>query len=144
MEKALFSSNSDEWATPQDVFQSLNDEFHFTLDPCATDRNHKCAHYYTQDDNGLQQDWGGEQVFCNPPYSTIAQWVRKCYLEGTKKNTTVVLLIPSRTDTKYFHNYIYQRSEIRFLKGRLHFNESKSAAPFPSMVVIFRGYIEDK
>ena len=87
---------------------------------------------------------GGEQVFCNPPYSTIAQWVRKCYLEGTKKNTTVVLLIPSRTDTKYFHNYIYQRSEIRFLKGRLHFNDSKYSAPFPSMVVIFRGYTEDK
>lgn len=143
MNNALFSSNSDEWATPQEVFQSLNDEFHFTLDPCATDRNHKCARYYTQEDNGLQKDWGGECVFCNPPYSTIAQWVRKCYLEGTKKNTTVVLLIPSRTDTKYFHNYIYQRSEIRFLKGRLHFNDSKSSAPFPSMVVIFRGYKEE-
>ena len=142
MNTALFSSNSDEWATPQDVFQDLNNEFHFTLDPCASDQNHKCAHYYTKNNSGLLKDWGGEQVFCNPPYSDIAQWVRKCYLEGTKKNTTVVLLIPSRTDTKYFHNYIYQRSEIRFLKGRLHFNDSRNAAPFPSMVVIFRGYRE--
>ena len=142
MNTALFSRNSDEWATPQDVFQELNKEFHFTLDPCASDQNHKCAHYYTKANSGLLKDWGGEQVFCNPPYSDIAQWVRKCYLEGTKKNTTVVLLIPSRTDTKYFHNYIYQRSEIRFLKGRLHFNDSRNAAPFPSMVVIFRGYKE--
>lgn len=82
---------------------------------------------------------GGYRVFCNPPYSNISDWVAKAFYESRKDNTLVVLLIPSRTDTKYFHDYIYQRSEIRFLKGRLKFGDSKNSAPFPSMVVIFRG-----
>lgn len=78
-------------------------------------------------------------MFCNPPYSEIAKWVEKAYYEGCKDNTVVVLLIPSRTDTAYFHNFILHRSEIRFVKGRLRFNESKMNAPFSSMIVIFRG-----
>ena len=78
-------------------------------------------------------------MFCNPPYSAIADWVRKAYYEGCKDNTVVVLLIPARTDTRYFHNFIYGRSEIRFIKGRLKFGDSKNGAPFPSMIVIFRG-----
>lgn len=135
---ALFSSNSDEWATPQTVFDELNAEFNFNLDPCATERNHKTALFFTQKDNGLSKNWGGYRVFCNPPYSNIAAWVKKAYHEATKENTLVVLLIPARTDTKYFHEYIYQRSEVRFIKGRLKFGDAKNAAPFPSMVVIFR------
>lgn len=91
---------------------------------------------------GVTASWQGETVFCNPPYSDIATWVKKCHDEGCKPNTTVVMLIPSRTDTRYFHNYIYQRSEIRFIKGRLKFGESKNSAPFPSMIVIFRGATE--
>ena len=82
---------------------------------------------------------GGYRVWCNPPYSKIDKWVEKAYRETRKDNTLVVMLLPSRTDTRYFHNYIYQRSEIRFIKGRLRFNESKNSAPFPSMIVIFRG-----
>ena len=82
---------------------------------------------------------GGDRVFCNPPYSEVGKWVEKCYREGTKDNTLVVLLIPSRTDTKYFHDFIYQRAEIRFIRGRLKFGESSNYAPFPSMVAIFRG-----
>ena len=81
---------------------------------------------------------GGELVFCNPPYSQIAKWVQKCYEESIKPGTVVVLLIPARTDTKYFHDYILHRSEIRFIKGRLKFGGGKYNAPFPSMVVIFR------
>ena len=81
---------------------------------------------------------GGNRVFCNPPYSNIAAWVKKAYKEATKDNTLVVLLIPARTDTRYFQEYIYHRSEIRFIKGRLKFGESKNSAPFPSMIVIFR------
>lgn len=77
-------------------------------------------------------------MFCNPPYSKIADWVKKCYTESLKPNTTVVMLIPARTDTKYFHGYIYHRAEIRFIKGRLKFNDGKGSAPFPSMIVIFR------
>lgn len=136
--KAYFTSNSDEWETPQSLFDELDEEFHFNLDPCATPRTAKCENYYTADDNGLNHSWGGYRVFCNPPYSEISKWVEKCYREGIKDNTVVVMLIPSRTDTKYFHNFIYQRSEIRFVKGRVKFG-GKSNAPFPSMIVIFRG-----
>jgi site-specific DNA-methyltransferase (adenine-specific) len=137
--KALFTSNSDDWATPHDIFQRLNEEFNFNLDPCASRENHKCDTYYTVDDDGLSQPWGGCRVFCNPPYSEIDKWVEKAYRESQHDNTLVVLLIPSRTDTRYFHNFIYQRAEIRFVKGRLKFGQSKNSAPFPSMVVVFRG-----
>ena len=88
---------------------------------------------------GWNKIGGGCRVFCNPPYGSIAKWVEKCYREGTKDNTLVVILIPSRTDTRYFHNFINKRAEIRFIKGRLKFSDSKTSAPFPSMVVIFRG-----
>lgn len=138
--EALFSSKSDEWETPQDFYNELNKEFAFTLDPCGTQENHKCKKFFTAEENGLLQDWGGgHRVFCNPPYSKIAEWVEKAYRETRKDNTVVVLLIPSRTDTRYFQNYIYHRSEIRFVKGRLKFGQSKNSAPFPSMIVIFRG-----
>lgn len=137
--KILFSSNSDEWATPQKFFDEINAEFNFNLDACATKENHKCDKYFTVHENGLLEDWGGYRVFCNPPYSNISEWVEKAYRETCKDNTLVVLLIPCRTDTKYFHNYIYQRSEIRFVKGRLKFGDGKNSAPFPSMLVIFRG-----
>lgn len=139
MNDVMFSSKSDEWSTPQDVFDNLDAEFHFNLDPCCTHENRKCENHYTKEDNGLKHSWGGHSVFCNPPYSNIAEWVEKCYREGTKDNTTVVLLIPSRTDTKYFHNFIYNRAEIRFVKGRLKFGGHSNSAPFPSMIVIFRG-----
>ena len=86
----------------------------------------------------LPKTGGGSCVFCNPPYSNIAEWVKKCYTESLKPHTTVVMLIPARTDTKYFHGYIYHRAEIRFIKGRLKFNDGKGSAPFPSMIVIFR------
>lgn len=138
--EVMYSSNTDQWATPQQFFDELNKEFNFTLDPCADSQNHKCEKYFTKEEDGLKQDWGGYCVFCNPPYGkAIQKWVEKCYREGTKENTVVVLLIPARTDTKYFHDYIVHRSEIRFVKGRLKFGESKCGAPFPSMIVIFRG-----
>lgn len=135
----MYSSKSDEWTTPQEFYDELNKEFNFTLDPCATDSNHKCENYYTKESNGLLQNWGGNRVFCNPPYSKIADWVAKAFYETRNDNTVVVLLIPSRTDTRYFHNYIKDRAEIRFVKGRLKFGSGKNSAPFPSMVVIFRG-----
>lgn len=136
---ALFSSKSDEWSTPQILFDELNAEFNFDLDPCATEDNHKCDKYFTLENDGLSQKWGGYRVFCNPPYSKIEKWVEKAFRETRNDNTIVVMLIPSRTDTRYFHNYIYQRTEIRFIRGRLKFGESKNCAPFPSMIVIFRG-----
>ena len=135
----MFSSKTEEWATPQAFFEILNAVFHFTLDPCATPNNAKCAKFYTKEQNGLLQDWGGERVFCNPPYGkVIADWVRKCSEEAKKPNTIVVALLPARTDTRYFHEYIYRKAkDIQFVKGRLKFGDCKSAAPFPSMVVVF-------
>ena len=137
--RVMFSSATDLWATPQSFFDQLNNEFRFTLDPCATAENAKCRSFYTQEDDGLKQDWGGQIVFCNPPYGReIKKWVRKCYEESKKPNTVVVMLIPARTDTAYFHDYIYKKSEVRFIRGRLKFGDAKNSAPFPSMVVIFR------
>lgn len=140
LNKALFSSDKEDWATPQDFFDSLNEEFHFNLDPCADPENAKCDRFFTKEGNGLLKDWGGSCVFCNPPYGrkTTGEWIEKCYKEAQKENTTVVALIPARTDTKFFHDYIYGKAEIRFIKGRLKFGNSKDAAPFPSMVIIFR------
>ena len=136
--KALFTSDSVEWATPQELFDRLNEEFHFTLDPCSTDENAKCRKHYTKEQDGLLQDWTGETVYCNPPYGReMVKWIRKCY-EHFVGGGTAVMLIPARTDTKAFHEYIYEKAEIRFLRGRLHFNESKNNAPFPSMVVIYK------
>ena len=137
--KVMFSSETDLWSTPQDFFDELNAEFHFTLDPCATRENAKCARFFTVEDDGLKQDWQGETVFCNPPYGReIGKWVKKCYEESKKPGTTVVMLIPARTDTSYFHDYIYGKArEIRFIRGRLKFGDATNSAPFPSMVVVF-------
>lgn len=137
--KVMFSSKSDLWATPQDFFDELNKEFNFTLDPCATKDNAKCSKYFTIKEDGLKQDWQGYTVFCNPPYGRkIKEWVKKCYEESQKPHTTVVMLIPARTDTSYFHDYIYHKAkEIRFIRGRLKFGNAKNSAPFPSMVVVF-------
>lgn len=136
----MFSSKTDKWSTPQSFFDELNKEFHFTLDPCADCTNHKCDKYFTKEQDGLIQDWGGETVFCNPPYGNkeTGIWTKKCYEESLKPNATVVLLIPARTDRKSFHDYIYGKVEIRFIKGRLKFGDGKNPAPFPSMIVIFK------
>lgn len=135
----MFSSKTDLWETPQSFYDELNKEFQFTLDPCATPENAKCEMFFTKEMDGLTMNWEGNRVFCNPPYGKeIGKWVKKAYEESKKSNTTVVMLIPARTDTAYFHDYIYHKAkEIRFVKGRLKFGQSKNAAPFPSMVVVF-------
>ena len=140
--ETMFSSDKDYWETPQSLFNALDLEFHFTLDVAASDQNAKCKRYYTKENDGLQKDWGGETVFCNPPYGSkdTGVWTEKCYRESLKPNTTVVLLIPARTDRKSFHDYILGKAEIRFLRGRLKFElEGKSigTAPFPSMICVF-------
>jgi len=133
LNKSLFSSNSNEWATPQDFFDKLSKEFKFTLDPCATKKNTKCKKFYTVKDDGLSKAWSGEFVFMNPPYGReIGKWVKK--LSENKG----VGLVPSRTDTKWFHEYVLGKAEIRFIKGRLKFGDSKNSAPFPSMLIIYK------
>jgi len=104
--RALFTSDKHDWETPQPFFNRLDKEFGFTLDACATPQNAKCAAYYTIEDDGLAQDWRG------------VVWVRKAYREALKfHGATVVMLIPSRTDTAYWHEYIINASEIRFVLG---------------------------
>lgn len=104
MNKGLFTSNTDEWATPQALFDELNEEFHFTLDPCSTDENAKCEMHYTKAEDGLKQDWTGQRVYCNPPYGRqIGKWVKKAH----DSKCLTVMLLPARTDTKWFHEYIY-------------------------------------
>lgn len=138
MNEVLFSSKETIWETPQNFFDGLNNEFHFDIDVAALPENAKCRKFYTPADDGLNQPWIGN-VWCNPPYGRgIGDWVKKAS-ESARGGATVVMLIPARTDTKWFHEYIYNKAEIRFVPGRLKFGGSKNSAPFPSMVVIFRG-----
>lgn len=150
-QKTMFSSKSNEWETPQEFFDKLNKKYKFTLDPCSTSLNHKCEKHYTIEEDGLSKSWKDEVVFVNPPYSKIGKWVKKAYDESANNNATVVMLIPSRTDTRYWHDYIMKfASEISFVKGRLKFynkviadytgKDKLSPAPFPSVVVVFRGW----
>lgn len=150
MDAVLLSSKNMCWCTPQNFFDKLNEEFNFILDAAATDKTTKCNLYYTPETNGLSQSWNcGGAVFCNPPYGReIGKWVKKAYQESLICKNPIVLLIPARTDTVYFHDYIYGKAEIRFVKGRLRFtdedgNPSKDVAPFPSMIVIFSSETRD-
>lgn len=139
-EHVLYRSSSDEWETPQELFDALDAEFHFDLDVCANENNKKCRQYFSREDDGLSKKWGG-CVWCNPPYGKdIRRWVEKASCEIGRDADVIVMLIPSRTDTKWFHEFIYmkQNVEVRFVKGRLKFGGSKNDAPFPSMIVIFR------
>ena len=140
----VLSSKNMCWCTPQDFFDKLNAEFGFVLDPAATDKTAKCSLYYTPETDGLSQSWDrGGAVFCNPPYGReIGKWVQKAF-EEARGGYPIVLLIPARTDTAYFHDYIYGKAEIRFVRGRLRFTDddgnAADPAPFPSMVVIYNG-----
>lgn len=133
---SLHSSKSTEWGTPQWLFDALDREFGFTLDPCSTHANAKCALHFTIDEDGLSQDWADHVVFMNPPYRTAGAWIEKAY-KSAQRGATVVCLIPSRTDVAYWHRYV-SKGEVRFLKGRLRFDGGKHCAPFPSAIVIFR------
>lgn len=138
--EAMFSSKTDLWETPQSFFDDLDREFNFALDVCATPENAKCKNFFTSKEDGLKQNWGGYgTIWCNPPYGReIGRWVQKAY-ETAKTGETVVMLLPARTDTKWFHDYIKGKAEIRFVRGRLKFGNAKHNAPFPSMIVIFTG-----
>lgn len=134
---SIKSTSSDEWETPNDLFEKLNKHYKFKLDLAASDHNHKCEHYFTKEIDGLKQDWI-DSCWCNPPYSNISAWVKKAYNEA-QKGFVIVMLIPARTDTRWFHDWIYLKRgvDLEFLKGRLKFSGSKWNAPFPSMIVTF-------
>lgn len=158
-----FSSKTDQWATPQSFFDKLALRYGpFDLDPCADDSNAKVPHYYTQADDGLTKPWKG-RVFMNPPYGDpqhpckptctkqlckkrgyhsqdyiagIREWVAKAHAES-RGGALVVCLLPARTDTRWWHDYVIPFGKVEFIRGRLKFGDSKNSAPFPSAVVVF-------
>ena len=138
-QQVMFSSKTGEWATPQEFFDKLNWRFGpFDLDPCANPHNTKCANFYTEAEDGLSKDWAGHTVFVNPPYGRgIDKWIEKAWKTAKDGKSKVVMLIPARTDTKYWHDYVMKASEVYFLKGRLKFGNSVNSAPFPSAIVVF-------
>jgi phage N-6-adenine-methyltransferase len=133
---------TDVWATPQWLYDALNAEFGFTLDPCSDATNAKCEKFFTPADNGLLMNWGTETVFMNPPYSEVGDWVRKA-LGSAQEGATVVCLVPARTDSNWWHSYA-MKGEIRFIRGRLRFGDterrfgSTGSAPFASAILVFR------
>ncbi len=132
-----FSAMSVSWATPASLFRELNHEFGFTLDPCASAENAKADRFFSESDDGLSKPWSGEIVFMNPPYGkAIAGWMKKAYLES-RNGATVVCLIPSRTDTGWWHEYAMRADQIRFIRGRVRFGDGLGDAPFPSAIVVF-------
>lgn len=134
------SLGKDDWETPWYFFRLLNKEFQFTLDACASDSNHKVDNYFTIKQNGLKQDWKGNSVFCNPPFSKKDLWMQKCYEEGLKEHTSVVLLIPSTTETIAWHKYCMNAYIIYLVKGRVNFVGGKgNGSTFPLSVILFNG-----
>lgn len=138
MNQVHFSSKTEDWETPQWLFDELNQTYGFDLDVCASSENKKVWRYYSKDDDGLRHEWHG-RIWMNPPYGRgIGKWVKKAY-ESSVDETFVVALLPARTDTKWFHEYIYNKPSVKveFLRGRLKFGKAEFNAPFPSMVVVF-------
>lgn len=160
----MFSSEDIRWETPDWLFEKLNKPFQFTLDAAADSQNKKCDNYFDIEQNGLDQDWAGHTVWLNPPYNKPIypckedcnkktcrdrgyhideyipgqiDWIEKAYTEAQKENTTIVCLIPARTDTKLWHDYVMKANSITFLKGRLKFGDHANTAPFPSVIVVF-------
>ena len=136
MNNILYSSNKDDWGTPQELFEKLNVKYNFTVDVASNDHNYKVDKHYTIKEDGLKQDWSNERVWCNPPYGReIYKWIEK----ASKSKCLSVFLIPARTDTKWFHEFIYRKDNVtyEFLKGRVKFDGGVNSAPFPSMIVIF-------
>ena len=142
VDKSVFlSSQTVEWSTDDAFFEQVNREFNFTVDVAADSTNAKCERFYDIDSDGLMQNWDGETVWCNPPYGRrIADWIYKAAVS----EATTVLLVPARTDVKWFHEIVIPHAEVRFIKGRLKFGNSKDNAPFPTMLVIFRNAAKEQ
>jgi len=146
MNKVHYSSKSNEWCTPKNVFLNLDEEFDFILDAAASKENTLCEQFFSKEDDALTKDWSEYgSVWCNPPYGRqVSKFIKKGF-EESKKGATVVMLVPARVDTKWWHSYC-AKAEVRFIKGRLKFARTgdteddpvPAAAPFPSAIVVFR------
>ena len=132
-----FSSSKDDWGTPDKLFKTLDNYFGFTLDVCATPENAKCRRFFTLAEDGLSKEWQGV-CFMNPPYGhQIKSWVAKAKASADS-GATVVCLLPSRTDTRWWHDYVMKAAKIYFIRGRLRLQGATNSAPFPSTVVVFQ------
>lgn len=134
--KTKFESVRQDWETPKELFEPLNREFGFTLDVCATPQNAKCMQYFTKEQDGLKQDWHGV-CWMNPPFGQQGKWVEKAYAESMK-GSTVVCLIPSRTNTNWFQDICLVKGEVRFVRGRPKFVGAQHGLPQPLAIVVFR------
>ena len=145
---AAHSSERDDWETPRDVFERCDEVWHFELDAASNDKNALCERHFTKEQDGLKQEWGGVRVWCNPPYGReIGKWVEKAWHESHENGAIVVMLLPARTDTRWFHDYCAKADEIALLRGRLKFTLNgveQSSAPFPSMLVRFGGSLDGR
>ncbi len=143
IEPALYTSRTEEWETPPDLFAKLDAIYDFRLDACASPGNAKCAHYFTKADDALSRDWSPfGRVWLNPPYGrAIVGWMRKAYTEA-RKGALVVCLLPARTDTRWWHAWVAGKSDTVFLRGRLKYlnaqHQKQHSAPFPSVLVIYQ------
>jgi phage N-6-adenine-methyltransferase len=132
-----FSSDTNMWTTPQDLYDKLDAEFHFSVDVCATAENTKCEAFYSPADDGLAQQWSGT-CWMNPPYGRdIGKWMAKAK-DAAQAGATVVCLVPVRTDTRWLQDNVTKAQDVRFLPGRLKFGNAQSSAPFPSAIVVFK------
>lgn len=138
--KGLNTSRRHDYETPDYIYTPLDKEFGFTLDPCCTHKTAKTKRHFTPEENGLMQSWQNEIVFMNPPYGDIKKWMAKAYTEALK-GSEIVCLVPSRTSTAWWHDYAMQ-GEIRFIRGRIKFVDTKHNAPFPSAIIIFRDKVQ--
>lgn len=139
--ESRFESAKQDWETPDDLFDPLNSEFHFTLDAAADENNTKTSVFFSAYDNSLQQDWGAHVIWLNPPYdartSKLSDWVKKA-ADAAAKGATVVMLIPARTNTNWFHDICLKFGEVRFIRGRPKFGNALHGLPQPLCLVIFR------
>ena len=137
----MFSSKKMDWETPQELFEQLNEKYRFDIDVAASAENSKCEIFFTEQDDALSKEWNGN-IFCNPPYGRqLGKWLEKAYSEHQRDpDRAIVFLIPARTDTNYWHDYVFGKAEIDFLRGRLYFENNGikiDRAPFPSAVVVY-------
>lgn len=136
-----FASRKQDWTTPDEIFAPLHAEFGFTLDAAASVENARAPAYFTAEQNGLKQNWGRHVVWLNPPYGEttggLSAWVAKS-VDAASKGATVVMLIPARTNTVWFHDHCLARGEVRFIKGRPKFGDADHGLPQPLCLVIFR------
>ena len=139
LNQGMMTSSSDEWTTPSALFRALDRRFGFELDPAATKENALCPMFFTEAESGLVKSWKPWRVFVNPPYSHVGDWMWKCKDESEKGCPLICALIPARTDTRWWHDFVKSADLIHFLKGRLKFGDGAGSAPFPSALAFWFG-----